>query len=191
MSWREEATRILSRYGSVQPVSHCDFGREENADCVSVLVDVEEGEPPSVGPYAVDVLHEVRAALPANTVAWLGTTRWLGERRHEGQVELCVGPGKDQLDILRHARSDAVNYGLETEAVVARLKQLDEQYGIDIFQAETDTVQLELEGEVDDWHALAQQLYELCPDSVDQGVGSVEELEDLIAGTRRVYLWWD
>jgi hypothetical protein len=34
---------------------------------------------------------------------------------------------------------------------------------------------------------LAQQMYDLCPDIVDQGTGTVEELSE----SGRLFLWWD
>ena len=39
--------------------------------------------------------------------------------------------------------------------------------------------------------AFANEVYEFCPDIVDQGVGDVEKLAAGIAATKEVYLWWD
>ena len=190
-SWRDVAKEVLAKHGAVRPFSRCDFGREDNADCVSVVI--PNYAEIMVGEEAIAVLRRVRRALPENTVAWLGTTRWLGADRddNEGKVELAVGPGEDQFDILRHARSDACNYGMQTEDLVQRLREYDARYGIDIVHAETDTIELDLVRAVDDWGALAERLYELCPDIVDQGVGSVEALAEALADSNRVYLWWD
>jgi hypothetical protein len=107
-------------------------------------------------------------------------------------VEVVVGPGQSQFDILRIARSDAVNYGLETEDLVTRLQQYDRDVGISLLQAETDTIVFDLLREPADWAAFARELYAFCPDIVDQGgVDSVEELERQIRKERQVLLWWD
>jgi hypothetical protein len=37
----------------------------------------------------------------------------------------------------------------------------------------------------------AQELYEFCPDVVDQGAGSIEELEKEMNAFDILYLWWD
>ena len=42
-----------------------------------------------------------------------------------------------------------------------------------------------------DLHALALQLYGFCPDIVEQGVGSVDKLQDSLRQTHTVYLWWE
>lgn len=153
--WHDVANDLLSRHGAVRPFSRCDFGREDDADCVSVVIrnDAEI----MVGEEAVAALRVVRKAPPEGAVAWLGTTQWLGAggRENEGKVELAIGPGKDQFDILRNAGSDACNYGMETEDLVERLRAYDAAYGIDIVHAQTDTIEFDLVRAVDDWDALA------------------------------------
>ncbi|MEW5737886.1 MAG: DUF4253 domain-containing protein [Myxococcota bacterium] len=188
LDWRTAAQKLLSEYGKVRPYSTRDFGRDRHAGAVSVVI---EGGGPQVAEFARDVLTEVRAALPKGCVAWLGTTRWLGDEQHPDKVELAIAEGSSQFDILRHAASDAINYGLETEDLVKQLTAYDEQHGIDIFHAETDTIEFDVTGEVDDWAAFAKDLYKFCPDIVDQGVGSVDALEATLAETGSVYLWWD
>lgn len=44
---------------------------------------------------------------------------------------------------------------------------------------------------VGDASRLAELMYELCPDSVEQGAGSLEALADSLAQNGEFYLWWD
>ena len=159
-----------------------DFGRDRDSGARSVIVakDVAEG-----------LLKRIRAQLPERVIAFIGTTKWLGDEKHDG-VELVVANGHSQFDILRVARSDAVNYGMETEDLVAKLVEYDEAYGIDIFQAETDTIQFTLRRPPDPLSPFCSDLYEFCPDIVDQGCATIEALEEEIAASAgRVFLWWD
>jgi hypothetical protein len=158
-----------------------DFGRDQDRTNVSVVVPARK---------AGALLAKLRQHLDVGLVAFIGTGRWLGKEQHRG-VELVVAPGRSQMDILRVARTDAVNYGMETEAVVARLTDFDQRYCIRIDQAETDTVQFSLDTLPADIRAFAAELYEFCPDIVDQGVGTVEALAEDVAKHRRVQLWWD
>jgi hypothetical protein len=123
-------------------------------------------------------------------LAFIGTTRWLGDEQHKG-VEVVVGQGRSQFDILRMAKSDACNCGMGTEDIIKRLQEWHEAIGIDIFHAETDTIELNLARLPGDLNAFAQAVYDFCPDIVDQGVGSVDALKDAIQNDRHVYLWWD
>lgn len=44
---------------------------------------------------------------------------------------------------------------------------------------------------IDDPKTLAEEVYALCPDSVDQGVGDLERLAERLAETGQFALWWD
>ncbi|HEX7379167.1 MAG TPA: DUF4253 domain-containing protein [Pirellulales bacterium] len=120
----------------------------------------------------------------------MGCTRSLADGAEEGS-EVVVAPGDNQFDILRVAQSDAVNYDMDTECLVRKLQEYDRNYGIDIFHAETDTIEFRLRSVPADLMAFCDDLYEFCPDTVDQGVGSVEALASEIARHGSVYLWWD
>ncbi len=165
----------------VRRFSDYDFGRAKDVRSISAIV---------AKSAAQSMLSVVRRKLPPGFVAFIGTTQWLGDQRHEG-VELVVGPARDQFDILRLAHTDAVNYDLTTEALVKKLRDIHSVNPIDIFQAETDTIQFRLLRPPSDARALAKDLYEFCPDAVDQGVGTLEALEKTVVNDQVVYLWWD
>lgn len=166
----------------VRDYSTCDFGREQMPSAISVVV------PKKV---ARSLVAKLRKELPASAVAFISTTRWLGAEKNVDQIEVVVATGTTQFDILRIAKSDGMNYGLETEHLITRLQKWDKAFGIDIWHAETDTVEFDLKGHPPDIVGFAAEVYEFCPDTVEQGVGSVEALAESIEGMRSVYLWWD
>src|SRR6185436_17205022 len=96
-------------------------------------------------------------------VAFIGTRRSLAKPKANG-VQVVVGCGATQFDILRIAASDAVNCDMGTEDLIKQLQSWDASFGVDIFQAETDTIQLRLKSMPSDLGAFAQQVYEFCPD---------------------------
>ena len=158
-----------------------DFGREKFKGPHSVLVPDDRAE---------SLLWKIRGQVPSGSVAFIGTQRSLADPSVDG-TELVVARANSQFDILRIAASDAVNYGKETEDLVRILSNWDQRYGIDIYAAQTDTIQLKLESIPKDMRAFADEVYKLCPDIVDQGVGDVEKLAAEIAATKTVFLWWD
>ena len=174
--WLEAEHRLAVRHYST-----FDFGREKDESNISVVVSERR---------AHRILPDLRDYLGPGLVAFIGTTRWLGHEHHSG-VELVVAPGESQFDMLRAARSDAVNFGIETEELIERLQGLHERYNFAIFHAETDTIEFTFESLPKDVRPLAEEIYELCPDIVDQGCGSVEALAKGIRDTRMVLLWWD
>jgi len=183
-----EAIRsLLSRHAgsAARPYSTVDFGRAHDPGAASAIV---RGDATLVE----SKLRDLRQSLPPGWVAFLGTSQFLGDERWPSDsVELVVAPGSGPLDILRIARTDAVNYGLQTEALIRALAEWDRAWGIDVIHAETDTIELALTRMPPDLSSFAREVYALCPDVVDQGTGSIEALQQEIATRRRVFLWWD
>lgn len=166
----------------VRPYATVDFGRQQNQQCISALVPRPQG---------LAFLFRIREHLPDGLVAFIGTTRSLALEPHPDHVELVIGPGSDQFAILEHARTDAANYGLATAAISAKLREFDQRLGITLVHAETDTVEFDLLSAPANTRQFAEELYAFCPDIVEQGVGSVTALAEMIDVTGRVYLWWD
>jgi hypothetical protein len=177
------AREVLSAALHVQtrPYSTYEFGRAKDPNAVSFVIDQER---------AAEVLPRIRASLGPGLIAFLGTTRWLVDEQHEG-VEVVVAQGASQFDILRTARSNAFNCDMGTGDLIRRLRKYDREHGIDIFQAETDTIQFRLKAMPADPAGFARDLYAFCPDTVDQGVGSVAALEAEFTRKKTVFLWWD
>lgn len=159
-----------------------DFGRMKDKQCLSVVVPEDTARP---------LVFSLRKQLPSGLVTFVGTSQWLGDERHDDKVEIVVGKGESQFDILRLARTDACNFDMDTEDLIQKLESWHFSWGIDIIRAETDTIELTLAKMPADTHAFANEVYEFCPDIVDQGVGSVDALEEVIKDYKHIYLWWD
>jgi hypothetical protein len=180
----ESASRRLSEIARqpLRPYSTFDFGRSQDKSARSVIVPQEDAE---------GILLKVRSDASPDVIVFIGTTNWLGDEKHDGGAEVVVANGNTQFDILRAARSDACNYGMGPEELVRKLRSYDEVFGINIFHAETDTIEFDLVGNPESFSEFCADLYRFCPDIVDQGVGTVEALEEQIVVTGRVFLWWD
>jgi len=74
--------------------------------------------------------------------------------------------------------------------LISKLRKYHRQCGIRIWQAETDTIQFTLDRAPRDPAVFAEDLYEFCPDIVDQGCETVEALEEIVQHLR-IFLWWD
>jgi hypothetical protein len=102
-----------------RPYSAFDFGRAKDSSCLSVVLPEDRAKP---------LVFDIRKQLPEGLLAFIGTTRRFGDERHEG-VEVAIGTGDSQFDILRLARSDASNYGMDTEDIIRKLQAWHEPVG--------------------------------------------------------------
>lgn len=104
---------------------------------------------------------------------------------------VCVLRSADKYDILRALSTNGINYDIDTDQLIRMLAQWDRRYGIDIIGADGDWVEIKFHKLPKDVRNFAEEIYQFCPDSVDQGVGSVEALAKYIQTNRGVFLWWD
>ncbi len=75
----------------------------------------------------------------------------------------------DKYETLREAGTSGANYDFDTDGVIKHLKGWDEQYGISVSDAKSDAVTVEFDQLPDDTLPLAKDIYEFCPDTIDQG----------------------
>ncbi|MEJ7643704.1 MAG: DUF4253 domain-containing protein [Chryseolinea sp.] len=112
----------------------------------------------------------------------------------EGQDDkkhVAVIKGTDELDILRYRRTDGINYDLENDDIVKKVSEWKTRYGLIVIGCSRDWLQLEFDKLPTDINAFAKEVYEFCPDSVDQGVGTLDKLTEAIKEMNGVWLWWD
>lgn len=105
--------------------------------------------------------------------------------------EVSVLKATNQFEILMVEETDGINYGLENKDVIAKLREWNIKYPFQIIGAGFDWVEAIFVKKPSDMKAFSKELYEFCPDIVDQGVGSVKNLETEMNKSDVLYLWWD
>jgi len=110
---------------------------------------------------------------------------------NEDKKGVAVIKGTDDLDIIRYRRTDGINYDLDNTALVAKISEWKSKYGLIIIGCSRDWVHLEFDKLPSDLDSFAKEVYKFCPDSVDQGVGSMENLVSAIKEMNGLWLWWD
>lgn len=109
----------------------------------------------------------------------------------EDSKSIGVIKGTDDLDILRYRRTDGINYDFDNKAIVAKISEWNDKFGLTIIGCGRDWLELEFRKLPTDLDSFSEEVYEFCPDSVDQGVGDIENLKELIKDMNGVWLWWD
>lgn len=109
----------------------------------------------------------------------------------EGKKNICLIKGYDELDILKYRKTNGINYDLEYIDVLKKISEWNSKFGIKIIGCNQDYVHLEFDKLPANMKDFADEVYEFCPDSVDQGVGDIESLEEYITLEKEIWLWWD
>ncbi len=116
---------------------------------------------------------------------------FVSEENVEGENAIGVLKTSDQFEILRIMGTNGANYDLTTNDIIAKVQGWDNDYGFEILGAGMDFIEGRLGKTPDEIPAFAKEIYAFCPDIVDQGVGTVEKLEQLIQQDLFLFCWWD
>ncbi len=81
----------------------------------------------------------------------------------------------DLTDIIIH-QTNGINCDITTEDVIEKLRRWDELYGIEISEVENDRVIVTFSQLPEDLEVLATEIYEFCPDVIDQGYGCMDDM---------------
>lgn len=177
---REEVDVLMAKTtgGTLFRYATYNFGRARDESVSMVLVPEAQ---------ALSLQHKLALTIPQGWRCFIGSTRWLGEEKHDGMAELVVFKAQSQFDCLRIARTDAVNHDLDTDDIIKVLQDYDQQFGIHIYSAETDSVGFTLLRIPEDLDAFAQELLDFCMDLED-----IDLIKQMITSSgNRVELWWD
>lgn len=108
-----------------------------------------------------------------------------------GNKNIGIIKSNDELDILRYRKTDGINYDLENKDVIKKISEWKSKYGLIIIGCSLDYVHIEFDKLPQNMTEFAKEVYEFCPDYVDQGVGDLKSLEEYIKEEKGILLWWD
>lgn len=97
----------------------------------------------------------------------------------------------DKYTILKQIATDGINYDITNDSLISIIKTFDREYSLELLGASGDWCEFIIQKEPQNWTQLANEVYKVCPDVVDQGTGTIQALADEMKKTRRLYFWWD
>lgn len=105
----------------------------------------------------------------------------------------CIGTikGTDELGILKWRKPNGINYGLDDKDVLAKLQDWKQKNDLIILGAGMDWLHFQFKTMPADIAAFAEEVYEFCPDAIDQGAGDMPHLIAAIKEMQGAFLWWD
>lgn len=121
-----------------------------------------------------------------------GCLAFISERGSK-KASVAIVKSLDQFDILRIQQTNGENYDISNNKVIYTLKEWHKQYPFTILGAGHDWAEVEFIELPQNKNIplLAQNMYEFCPDIVDQGTESIEVLIEEMKKTRKMFFWWD
>ncbi len=144
------------------------------------------------------IFAKVAKSKGAETVAMLRTQLGDGLRvylqeNNYGYKEdvIAIGHFANDLEYLRVAKPSGVNWDIQPSDVMNKYKGWSEKYQLRLVGAGLDWLEAEVESDNVDWQQLADEVYQFCPDVVEQGSGDVKQLAAEMKAAKVLFLWWD
>lgn len=186
------ATKIKALASSEFEISEGNLDRKWIHEDYEELSDYENNLPKAImiktkSDEAYEIIEAYRTLLKKNNIQVYITDQNYGYE--DDVVSFLVSENK--YEPLLFEATNAVNYDIYTLEIIEKLKKWDSLYGLEIYGIGFDFVAGTFKNLPNDVSELAKEMYEFCPDIVDQGTGSVKELEIEIKNSNSLFLWWD
>lgn len=190
-AWKEDISKTLREVTGLEPRNFSTIDALIGEDPIQTET-VSLELPISRFPDPIAVVNQVREKMPDSSyLVFLGTAKNIHEES-SSTVEIVIGRGKSQEDIIRLARTEAPNYDLETDGVIESMAKLYEHAEIGILGAAIDSVSIEIKEVKTSLTQLAEALFEVCGDLSQSDLYSNEEaLAEYLKDNDFVFLWWD
>ncbi len=154
------------------------------------------GNPLSAAGVTIDVkrtkaprtVHRLQEKAGAGYFAFISERNY-GIKGAPDNVSLLKA--SDPYDMLRTMGTNGWNYDISPDMVIAHLKKWDAEFGLVLSGVGFDWVEAQFKRQPANMLEYAKEVYAFCPDVVEQGTETVENLAKEMKRTNTLFLWWD
>ncbi len=121
--------------------------------------------------------------------AFLARGCFLFEALRERRAALL--PTTDKAEVIAFMQTNGTNYDVGPGNIIEAMAQVEQGQGFELYGVSFDFLSGRFALPLKNARTLARQLYEICPDFVDQGPGSVALAAAALKKSGEFFLWWD
>ncbi len=103
---------------------------------------------------------------------------------------VAIIKSQDPFDILRTRKTHAYTADLDTEQIIARLREWDKRFGLKLMGAGYNWVKTEFERVPEDVTSFSREVLQFCPDVLLFSSGTLAQLSRDITSERSLFLQW-
>jgi len=139
------------------------------------------------GDEAERIMNKIQPGLVLQGYRAFWSVRMASNGMRKGD-EVIVLKTADHFSIVKIKKTDGANYGISNKTILARLRGWEKQCTFEIVGASLDWIAIVFHSLPKNLCRFAEEVYRLCPDAVDQGVGLMQESKDprAFAAARRL-----
>jgi hypothetical protein len=105
--------------------------------------------------------------------------------------DIAIVQCSDQFELVKYMHTNGLNYNVTNEQIIERLRKWNMDSPFKIITADEDRIEADFIQLPKDLNKFASDIYSFCPDVIDQGAGSEENLIKYFKTEKSFWLWWD
>lgn len=177
LSAKEDA--IFLKEITNKPVEELFFACTDNKECQGLISATTE--------------ERARECLQQYQQAFIDKNKYLfiSELSSNGYNLSIIPNINDGYVLLKKIKTHSVKLKISTNDIIEKLKKWDATFGIQIIGAGIDYCEASIKNLALDYNALANEVYQFCPDVVEQGTETIEALATEMQTKKSIFLWWD
>lgn len=204
------------QYKAMYPIDFTkDISNLEDAKSIivqsSFFMDREDAGSSKLAKMLLDNPAAVRATvepglrlLPGSTVTKLGERHWLVDRpeRYIVSPMLRVATvfktpkASSGFEMVKAQGTSGMNYGIDNEGVIEKLKYWDKKYGVTVIEATFEGMKISFKNLPDDLSELCTEFFLFCPeielsDDEHSNAARMRQMADNLRKTKVRSFWWD
>mgnify|MGYP000058812300 CR=1 FL=1 len=109
----------------------------------------------------------------------------------ETYYDIAIVRAENQFEVLKRVETQAPNYDISNQKIIDKLKEWDKEVNFKMVVADEDRFEALMLNKPKDLKKFAQEVYEFCPDVIDQGYGSMKDMLKDYKENNYFWLWWD
>ncbi len=105
--------------------------------------------------------------------------------------DVVILPNSDPFEIIKRIGTHGINYDRYNTDILEKLRKWHEDVQFDIVVIDQARIHAYMKNRAYDMKGFANEVYDFCPDVIDQGYGSMEEMVQDYKLNKYFWLWWD
>lgn len=105
--------------------------------------------------------------------------------------DIVIIEGNDPFKIIEQIGTNGVNYDVYNQDVIQQLKAWNQEVAFKFIVIDVARIHAYMGKQPQDIKQFTSEVYEFCPDVIDQGYGSMEEMITDYQENKYFWLWWD
>ena len=97
----------------------------------------------------------------------------------------------NQFDLISLIGTHGGNYDIYSDSIIAQMKTWDKEVGFSIDVVDVSRIHAKMDRLPDDLEKFTNEIYEFCPDVIDQGYGDMDDMISDYQAHKYFWLWWD